>query len=84
MEFLITYDYLEDREAHIPSAGYPVVNKMKDIKPFSIFDDNGTLCFTGFIYNSREALEQDFDKILEFMESEGGIKLLINDKEILG
>jgi len=84
LEYLINYDYLERKEMHLPSLKYPILSKMKDIKLLKILDDAGGLYFTGYIYNSENAVESDFDEILEFMESVGATILMINGEVVLG
>ena len=84
MEFLVLRDLLENKDMHLPSEGYPALPRTNDCEGFCILDDDGGVYFTGFIYNSSTAYEDDFEEIQAFMDSVGATKLMIKGEVILG
>lgn len=83
MQFLVLWNQLEDRAMHLPSSGYPIIPSSGDVEMFTILDDDNEIYFTGYIYNSKNATEEEFDEIITFMEEYGATKLIINGDNVL-
>jgi hypothetical protein len=54
------------------------------VTTFTIIDDDGVIYFSGNVFNYSEATDEDFNEILEFMESYGATGLIIDGVTYIG